>query len=152
MAYANASSITSEACTIHAQILFLLPQAALHPGFPTSKRKPISAPASRSLHTFQTDPAAISKVDSTLTLALVIELIRGGKSPEESQTSRKWSKRCDRKLALMSATPEVQGKPAVSESALKEAPAINSTGPMPLQFRDDVRETNAEDGGKILIF
>lgn len=51
----------------------------------------------------------------------------------------------------MSATPEVQGKPVVSESALKEAPAINSTRPMPLQFRDDVRETNAEDGGKILI-
>jgi len=52
----------------------------------------------------------------------------------------------------MSATPEAQEKPAVSESALKEAPAINSTGPMPLQFRDDIRETNAEDGGKILIF
>lgn len=52
----------------------------------------------------------------------------------------------------MSATPEAQEKPAVSESALKEAPAINSTGLMPLQFRGDVRETNAEDGGKILIF
>lgn len=51
----------------------------------------------------------------------------------------------------MSAALEAQEKPAVSESSLKEAPAINSTGPMPLQFRDDVRETNAEDGGKILI-
>jgi len=36
----------------------------------------------------------------------------------------------------MSATAEAQEKPAVSESDLKEAPAINSTGPMPLQFRD----------------
>ena len=52
----------------------------------------------------------------------------------------------------MSATPEARGKPAVSESALKETPTINSTGPMPLQFRNDVRDTNAEDGGKILIF
>ena len=65
------------------------PSSTSNPSFPTSKRKPISAPTSRPLHTFQTDPAAISKVDSTLTLALVIELIRGGKSPEESQTSRK---------------------------------------------------------------
>lgn len=48
----------------------------------------------------------------------------------------------------MSATPEAQEKPAVSESALKEAPVINSTRPMPLQFRDNVRETTAEDDGK----